>query len=206
MKRFVLAMAMAVTGLGGCATTADLPPAEAIRYHLGPQSIARGTVAVQPLETTPGAQPSLEYRTYAAAVESELLRNGYTLARPGAQPEFVAVAAFRRGMEQGPPRRSPVSIGIGGGGFDVGRRGGGAGGGVGVGFPIGGGRGRDLVVSELSVTIKRRVDQSPVWEGSARAAADARDPAAATDALARRLASTLFTGFPGESGRTIEVR
>lgn len=202
--RALTGLTLAVAGLAGCATTPGLPPAEAIRYHLG-QPIARGTVAVQPLETTPGAQPSLEYRAYAAAVEAELLRNGYTLAPAGAAPEFVAVAAFRRGTEVGPPRRSPISIGLGGGGFSGGRRGGGVGLGGGVGFPIGGGRGRDIVVSELSVTIKRRADQSPIWEGQARAAADARDPGAATDALAGRLARALFTDFPGQSGRTIEV-
>lgn len=192
-------------GLAGCATTAGTPPAEAIRYHLG-QPIARGTVAVEPLQTTTGVPPSIEYRSYAAAVEAELLRNGYSRATPGATPEYVATVAFRRGVEQGPPRRSPISIGIGGGGFSGGRRGGGVGLGGGLGFPIGGGRGRDLVVSEMSVTIKRRADQSPIWEGSARAGADARDPTSATDALATRLAQALFTDFPGESGRTIEVR
>ena len=199
------ALAAAGLGLAGCATTAGTPPAEAIRYHLG-QPIARGTVAVQPLQTTAGVPPSLEYRAYAAAVEAELLRNGYTRAAPGATPEYVATVAFRRGVEQGPPRRSPVSIGIGGGGFSGGRRGGGVGLGGGVDFPIGGGRSRDLVVSELAVTIKRRADQSPIWEGNARAGADVRSSDAQTDALAARLARALFTGFPGESGRTIEVR
>ena len=61
-------------------------------------------------------------------------------------------------------------------------------------------------MSELSVTVKRRADQSPIWEGNARAAADVRSSDAQTDALAARLARALFTGFPGESGRTIEVR
>jgi len=91
-----------------------------------------------------------------------------------------------------------------GGGADFGRRSA-VGGGVGLGIPIGSRRGREIVVSELGVTIKRRADQSPVWEGSARAAADIRNPGAATDALAQRLARALFTGFPGQSGLTIEV-
>ncbi len=200
-----LAALGASAGLAGCATTARTPPAEAIRYHLG-EPIARGSVAVEPLQTTAGVSPSLEYRGYAAAVEAELLRNGYTRPAPGAGPEYVATVAFRRGVEQGPPRRSPFSIGIGGGGFSGGRRGGGVGLGGGVGFPLGGGRARELVVSELAVTIKRRADQSPIWEGNARAGADARDPASDADALAGRLARALFTGFPGESGRTIEIR
>jgi hypothetical protein len=200
-------MVLAVAGLGlaGCATTAGTPPAEAIRYHLG-QPIARGTVAVEPLQTTAGIPPSLEYRSYAAAVEAELLRNGYTRAAPGTTPQYVATVAFRRRNEAGPPRRSPVSIGIGGGGFSGGRRGGGVGLGGGIGFPLGGGRAQELVVSELAVTIKRRADLSPIWEGNAQAAADIRSSDAQTDALAARLARALFTGFPGESGRTIEVR
>jgi hypothetical protein len=197
--------ALALTGaLAGCATTASLPPAEAIRYHLG-APIERGSVAVEPLQTTPGATPSLEYRAYAAAVERELLRNGYTVAPAGTMPQYVASVAFRRGTELGAPRRSSFSIGLGGGGFSGGR-GGGVGLGGGVGIPIGGGGRREIVVSEMSVTIKRRADQSPVWEGNARAAADVRSTEAQVDALAARLARALFTGFPGESGRTIEVR
>lgn len=202
MKRLALVMAAGL-GLAGCATSSRLPPAEAIRYHLG-QPIARGTITVQPLETTPGAPPSLEYRSYAAAVESELLRNGYALAPAGTLPDFLATVAFRRGTQAGPPRRSPFSIGLGVGGADFGRHSA-VGGGLGVGVPVGGGGARQIVVSELEVAIRRRADQSRVWEGQSRAAADAGNPASDTGALAQRLARALFTGFPGESGRTIEI-
>ena len=202
MKRAILATAL-VMGLGGCATTLRTPPAEAIRYHLG-QPIVRGAVRVEPL-TAPGQPASLEYRTYAAAVEGELLKNGYTLAPAGATPDFLATVSFRRGTELGPPRRSPFSLGLGVGGASFGRRSA-TGGGVGVGFPVGGGGQTELVVSSLDVTIKRRLDQSPIWEGHAQAAADGRSPDADTPALAGRLARALFTGFPGQSGRTIEVR
>lgn len=201
--RAVLAVMLAAgAGLAGCATTPRTPPAEAIRYHLG-QPIPRGTIRVEPL-AAPGAPASLEYRTYAAAVEAELLRNGYTLAPPGVTPDFVGVVSFRRGTEVGPPRPSPFSIGLGLGGGSFGRRSA-VGGGLGVGLPIGSRRGREIVVSELGVTIKRRADQTPVWEGQARAAADLRDPLSDTGALAQRLAGALFTDFPGQSGRTIEV-
>jgi hypothetical protein len=199
----VLSTALLLAVTAGCTTTGGLPPAEAIRYHLG--SVERGSVSVQPLAPA-GTPVSLEFRAYADAVAAELARNGYPAAAPGARPQFVATVGFRRGTEVGPPRASPVSIGIGGGGFTGGRRGGGFGLGGGVGFPLGGGRGREIVVSELNVTIKRNADQSPVWEGSARAAADARRPEADTPVLAQRLATAVFTGFPGESGRTIEVR
>jgi hypothetical protein len=200
----VAVMMAAAVALSGCATTLNLPPTEAIRYHLG-EPIARGTVSVEPVGT-PGAPPSLEYQTYASAVQAELGRNGYAAAPAGTTPQFVAVLTFRRGTEAGPPRQSPVSIGLGGGGFSGGRRGGGVGLGGGIGFPLGGSRQSEVVVSELSVTIKRRVDQSPIWEGRAQTAVDARRPESATGPVARKLAQALFTNFPGESGRTIEVR
>jgi hypothetical protein len=201
-----LPLALSLTAaavLAGCATTAPLPPAQAIRYHLG--DVGRGSVQVTPVGT---AQPSLEYQGYARAVEAELTRNGYTVATAGTPAQYVATVAFRRANEVGPPRRSPISIGLGGGGFSGGgyRGGGGVGLGGGVSFPLGGGRGRDIVASELEVVISRRADQTRVWEGRAQAAADAADPASGTDALAARLAAAAFTGFPGESGRTIEVK
>lgn len=202
IKGLTLAAFGALT-LAGCATTAPLPPTESVRYHRGPETVGRGTIAVEPLAA--GAV-SLEFDTYAAAVRGELARSGYSPAAPGATPQYVAVVSYARSNRVGPPRRSPVSIGLGGGGFSGGRRGGGVGLGGGVGFPIGGGGNSALVVTELSVTIKQRVDQSPVWEGQAQTAADARSAGADAGAQAAKLAAALFTGFPGESGRTIEVR
>lgn len=191
-------------GLAACATTPALPPTEVVRYHLG-APIARGTVAVEPLA---GAAPaSLEFQSYASAVQAELVRVGYATSPAGARAEYVATVDFRRSTVEGPPRRSPVSIGIGGGGYSGGYRGGGVGLGGGLSFPVGGDRrGRELLVTELRVLIKRRADQQQVWDGSARAVTDIRAPDATADAQGRKLAAALFTGFPGDSGRTIEVR
>ncbi len=199
--RLALGLATAVA-LAGCATTLPLPPTESVRYHRGAETVGRGTIAVQPLAAGP---VSLEFETYAAAVRAELVRSGYAVAAPGATPQYVAVVSYARSNRVGPPRRSPLSIGIGGGGFSGGR-GGGVGLGGGVGFPVGGGGASAVVVTELSVTIRNRVDQSPVWEGQAQTAADARAAGSNAGAQAAKLAQALFTGFPGESGRTIEVR
>lgn len=198
VARSFIVLGLAAAGLAACTTTASLPPTEVVRYHLG-EPIARGTVAVQPV--TGGAPASLEFQTYANAVAAELYRSGYAAAAAGAQPEFVATVEFTRSEQAGPPRRSPISIGLGGGSFSGGRHGG-VGLGGGVGFPIGGGRRGSVLVAELSVTIKHRVDQSPVWEGHARGVSDIRT----ADAQAGKLAAALFTGFPGQSGRTIEVK
>jgi len=194
-----LALGVAAVTLAGCATTAPMPPMEVIRYHLG-QPIARGSIAVEPLSG--GAPASLEFKTYAAAVQTELLKVGYSVPAQGATPDYVATVGFTRTSREGPPRQSPISIGIGGGGFSGGRRGGGVGLGGGIGFPIGKSRPTVALVAELAVTIKRRVDQSPIWEGKAQGVSDIKG----ADEQAGKLARALFTGFPGESGRTITVK
>lgn len=202
--RSLLILAAAAGTLAACSTTGGrLPPTEVIRYHLG-EPIARGTIRVEPLSSTGPA--SIEFKTYAAAVETALLRNGYQLPTGDAQPDFVATVAFTRANRLGPPRPSPFSVGLGGGSFGGGR-GGGVGLGGGVSFPIGRSRPQEIIGTELSVQIKRRADQSPIWEGSARNIAPV-EAIARTDAQAQaaKLANALFTKFPGESGRTIEVK
>lgn len=204
MIRSLAPFGLAALALGGCTTTASLPPTQVVRYHLGDE-VARGTVAVQPVS---GGTPSLEFQSYAGAIQGELARIGYTPAAPGAQPDFIAITDFHASSQVGPPRRSPVSIGLGAGGFSGGgyRGGTAVGGDVGVGFPIGGGGRQAVLVSELSVTLKRRADQTAVWEGKAHGIVDARKPDATPPAQAQRLAAAMFTGFPGQSGRTIEVK
>lgn len=184
--------------LAGCANTGPVGgPAEVIRYHLD-QPLGRGTVIIQPADNV----AALSTEPYAAAVSRALNNVGYVQAAPGGGVDYIAVIDVRRRAYEGAPRRSGLSIGIGAGGFSGGRHGGfGVGGGVG--FPVGGGRRAAQDGVELSVTIKRRVDQSPIWEGHARAVAARNAPEADT---AEKLARALFTGFPGESGRTIEVR
>ena len=201
--RSILVLALAGASLTACATAPSLPPTEVLRYHLG-EPLDRGTIAVQPLSG--GAPASLEFKSYAAAVQGQLIKVGYNPPAPGAKPMLVATVAFTRTTQAGPPKQSPFSIGIGGGGFSGGRGGGGVGLGGGVGIPIGGG-GRDaILVTEMAVTIKRSIDQSPVWEGRAQTFADARKPDATSQIQAEKLARALFAGFPGESGRTIQVK
>lgn len=196
--RPLLLLALAATGLSGCASSLTLPPAEVIRYHLG-EPLARGTIAVEP--RTANGPAALEFRAYADAVAAELARVGYAPAASNPQAAFVALVDVRRTRQEGPPKRAPFSIGIGGGSFS-GNRGGGVGLGGGVGFPIGGGKPTQLVLTELSVTIKRRSDQTAIWEGQARGVSEL----AQADAQVGKLAGALFTGFPGQSGRTIEVK
>ena len=204
--RLLGSMMMAGTLLAGCTTTEHRLPTEVVRYHLE-QPIERGTVAVVP--GTPDGQAGLEFRPYADSVQRQLVAAGFTPVAPGAVPTYEVVVGFNSTDGVGPPRRAPFSIGLGVGGFDGGggrRGGGGVGLGGGVGFPIGGSGPRRVLLTQLDVTMKRHADQSAVWEGHAHTAAPLNSPAADTPAMADKLAAAMFAGFPGQSGRTIEVK
>jgi hypothetical protein len=190
---------MIVAGLGalalaGCTTTR---PVEVTRFHLD-QPIARGTIDVQPLAA--GGPASLEFKTYAAAVQGELLRIGYSAAPPGGTAQYLATVNFMRAsrgtIDEGPP----VTIGLGIGSF--GRH---VGGGGGAGFGIGKHRRKELITSELSVRITDRATGSTIWEGRAQLDGAVGSEEASPSATAAKLARALFKGFPGESGRTIKV-
>ncbi len=199
MRSVLIVIGMAAA-LAGCATGPSRFPVQATRFHFNAMT-DRGTIAVEPL--TGSGTASIEYKTYAAAVETELLRLGYTSPAPGATPQFLATVSFSRTTRPLPLRRSPVSVGLGGGGISGGR-GGGLGVGGGINFPLGSTGEREGVVTELSVRIRQGADA--VWEGQAQSLTDASAPDATAAAIAGRLARALFTDFPGESGRTIEVQ
>ncbi|HEU4969430.1 DUF4136 domain-containing protein [Sphingomonas sp.] len=184
---FLLASLLA---LGACATPS--PPVEVTRFHLGEVN-ERGTVAIEP---EPGARPGMEFDIYANAVANELNRLGFAQVDGVGQSLYVAVVDVRTAARERVGGGSPVSVGIGGstGGWHSGVGGG-------ISFGLGGRRGGLWVGAELSVQLKRRSDQTVVWEGRARGEAPERDSAA----LAGRLANALFRDFPGQSGRTISV-
>jgi len=192
----LLTAALMVTG---CATAPASFPTEVTRYRA--DEVGRGTVALVPDE---GIDNGPEYQAYALAVGEALAKQGYTLVPDGSKSVYVAKIGFH--VEARPVReRSPFSIGLGGGSWS-GNRGGGVGLGGGVSFPIGRGRDREDALSMLSVKINQRQGDLGVWEGRAQARAIGVVGNAVADKLAPKLATALFTGFPGESGRTIEVK
>lgn len=186
----------AMLALAGCA--AQTPPIEVTRFHLD-QPIAPGELAVEPRDHA--ADESLEFSVYADAVRAALGRFGFRAAPDLAASELVAVVDVRSGAREALPRRSPLSIGIGGGSF-----GGGVGIGGGVSFPIGKAKSGEMIATQLSVQLKRRSEGTVVWEGRARGEARVGTPYGTPRAMAGRLADALFKGFPGESGRTITVQ
>ncbi|MDO6415536.1 DUF4136 domain-containing protein [Sphingomonas sp. BIUV-7] len=196
MRLKPLAAAVAVLALAGCATT---PSTRVTRFHLG-QPIARGEIAVEPL--VPADRDSLEYQTYASIVGAELAKIGFSEAPGLKQSEQVAVVSVERGSRETLAQRSPVSVGVGGstGGY------GGGGVGLGISFPIGKKRSNEIVMTRLSVQIKRRSEGTVIWEGRAESSAAGGSAAAEPGTTVKMLASALFRDFPGVSGRTITVK
>ena len=191
---FLSPFLLPLLALGACTST--IPPVEVTRFHLS-QPFERGAVTIVP--AAPGDGDSLEFRTYAQALAKAMAPLGFTGPQGEGQP-LIAELEFSRGTRAAMARRSPVSIGIGGGSF-------GRGGGIGIGtsFGLGGGGNRDVVISRLSVRIKQKSDGKSLWEGRAETSAEARSAGAQPGLAADKLAAALFRDFPGRSGETITV-
>ncbi|HEY0326997.1 MAG TPA: DUF4136 domain-containing protein [Allosphingosinicella sp.] len=198
---FVRAAVIAVAvSLSGCATTDGgivSSGVDVTRFHLGSEP-ARGIISVEPIDASQAR--SFEFHRFANAVERELTRLGWQVARGNTRSEQVALVRVSQGAREG-ARRSGFSIGIGGGGY----LGGGFGAGGGVQVPIGGYRPNMIVGTELAVRLQRRSDGTAMWEGRAQMEARGNTPLANAANAVDRLAPALFQGFPGESGRTIRV-
>lgn len=201
MKGWRIAAALGTAGLvlAGCSTGG--PRTSVTRFHLG-QPIARGQITVEPL--VPSLRGTPEFQTYANIVGAQLARAGFNEAPGLATSEQVAAIAVEFGTREA-PRRGGLTLGLGLGGGSYGYHGG-AGGGAGVAVPVGGGRGREIVATRLIVQIKRRSDATTIWEGRAETTAPAGSPAAQPADAVQRLATALFTDFPGVSGRTVTVK
>lgn len=193
MRHLVAVIASALL-LSACAAT--IPPVEVTRFHLG-EAPSAASAAIEPLGSSD--PQSLEFRTYAAAVSRQLARLGYGEA--AAASPYIAAIAITRDTRAALRRRSPVTIGVGGGT-------GGYGGGIGIGasFGLGGNKARETVIVELSVRLIARKDRSTLWEGRARTEAPANAPGAQPGLAADALAVALFRDFPGVSGQTVTIR
>lgn len=163
-------------------------PVEVTRFHTG--AAAAGTIAVMPPEGV--AADSLEFQTHARAVMAELLKAGFSAPTPSAAPDLIAT--LRLEQQPAPAKRSPFSIGIGGGSF--GRN---VGVGGGINLPVGGSGGG--MATRLALQI-RKADGTAVWEGRAEQNSGKATLAATVPVLAR----ALLAGFPGPNGETVKVK
>ena len=186
--------------LSGCATS--VAPVEVTRFHAGSSVAQAGGIVVEPQIGPPVDQ--LEFRTYAGAVSQELQRIGFVDEagrQTGTPSQYVALISYDRTV-QSPyaDSRSPVSVGVGG---STGSYGSGLGVGIGINLS---GKPKDVVVTRLSVQIRRRADRAAIWEGRAETSGKVGTPASQPGLAAGKLASALFKGYPGKSGQTITVK
>ena len=195
--RQLTAPALAVLLLAACTTGGGI---EVTRFHLN-QPVPRASVAV--VATDPVVAQSLEFRTYAAAVAGELARVGFdTAVAPGSATYLAAVSITQQ--SHAVQRPSPFRIGLGLGGFGGGgyRGGTAVGGGVGVSAPVGKGRIDETKFNTLSIKLKRRADETLIWEGTATDLTTGRDPNSSLSAAVPALAHAMLSDFPGRSGVT----
>jgi hypothetical protein len=183
-----IALLICLATLAACATSQ--PRTEITRFHLN-QPIPAEAVLI---EAAASADPvSLEYQTYEQYVTAELSKLGFVAG--DASADLVAEVGVSRGLQAVAPKRSPVSVGVGGGSY-----GGSSGVSGGVSFPVGGSSGGERYVTELKVTLIKVSTKSVLWEGTVRQESETAPASPAANMQA--LAQALFAGFPGESGKT----
>lgn len=197
-KLYLRAALVAATALVASCAGPGAQRADVTRFHLG-QPVARSTVFVTP--ANPADAASLEFRTYAAAVTEELRQAGFTPAPSLQQAEITAVLGARQTTREALSGGSGLSVGIGGGTF--GRN-------VGIGgslnIPVGQRRPNEIVVSMIELQLKRRSENSVMWEGRAMTEARGGTQGSALSAVVPALADALLRDFPGPSGQTVRVK
>ena len=178
MRGLPILLAAALAGCASVTGGSDGGGVDVTRTHLG-QVLARPQIAVEPGNAAASGTP--EFRGFAAAVERQLVRHGYSLAPNPAASEQIARVSVQQGS------RATLTSG----------------------WPAGLGRGSNrpnMVATLLDVRIQRRSDGTVFWQGRAVTEAPADSPNAQPSVAVERLAEALFRDFPGESGRTIRVR
>jgi hypothetical protein len=188
---FKITLTLLIVIVAGCASQPQ-SSIEVTRFHLN-KDIAPQNINIEPAKGVDDS--SLEYQSYATAVANELAELGFTSVDGNDAPLFAAVKISRQ-VQQQAPKRSPFSIGIGGGSF-------GSSGGVsgGVSVPLGGSSGGEALVNTLDVQLIRRAENAVSWEGEAIASNDG----GAGFVSVEQLTAALFKGFPGASGKTVKV-
>lgn len=190
-----IAAAIGLLALGGC--VAPIGPVEVTRFHLPDTSVlGRGTITVEPAPGQDG--DSMEFRSYATAVERQLAIVGYSIA-PGGASSQVALLKLDRQTWRPERGRGPVSVGVGGAAGSWG-----SGAGIGLGIDLSGPPPQQ-VETTMAVVIKDRAAGTRLWEGRASFTVRASSPLASTQLGAPKLAEALFRDFPGQSGETIQV-
>jgi Domain of unknown function (DUF4136) len=194
MKKYSL-LAAAIASLTLSACVVPTGPVEVTRFNRVADGYVYGNGSY--IATPAKASDALSLSPYLAAVAREMQQIGYSEKLDNSDV-IAEVSVSARKIEA--PRRSPVSVGVGG---STGSYGSGVG--VGLGFDLGALGNKDSVQTTLSVRLLRRSDNLVIWEGRAVQSAGAKSPAAQPGIAASKLASALFDDFPGISGETVTV-
>ena len=216
MLRLALAALLAVSLLGGCASTVTT---QVTSFHQLADSLKGRRFAIVP---SAEQSSSLEFGAYADLVREALVSKGLVDAGAnpgGGSPELGVsltydVSGSTAGVRGGTSGYGGFGVGSGGG-FSM------SGIGIGIGFPIGGGGGESaLYQRSLTVQIDRlgarseAVGQSPSASGAAapgsprifEARAFSEGDSASLAPVMRSMVQAIFEDFPGQSGRTRVVQ
>ena len=200
MRRHALIVTALMLALPAAAHAATVT-VEVTRFHmLAPPApaITGAAIVVEPVQAAADVgqlQQSLQFGVLAAAANGEFARAGFKPMAAGQPADYAARIALT-GSSEMVQRRSPISIGIGGG---TGGWNGGVGGGLS--FPIGGGA-RTATSALMTMQIRRLSDNSTVWEARATTIAPGADPMSAAPALLQ----ALLKGFPGPNGQSTRLK
>ena len=144
---------------------------------------------------------ALEFAVIAVAVERELTRLGWTVARGNARSEQVAMVRSSQGT-RAPRRAAPASASASAAApAAIAAASASA---VGATIPVGGSG--PIVIDRACGPHPAPLRRDRLLGGPGELEARAARPLASRAAAADRLAAALFQDFPGESGRTIRVR
>lgn len=185
---------VAVLALAGCATNSGI---DVTRFHLN-QPIPADSIELQP---APGVDAnSLEFRNHAAVVAGDLAVHGFRQPERPGMSGYIGVLRVEQTSQfrQGNSSRATVGIGGATGGSNL--RVGGS-----MQVPVGGNRDNMVLVNSLSLQMRRRSENTTVWEGRAveQVAGNAQGTLTAS---VPRLSRALFQNFPGPSGQTVRVQ
>lgn len=176
---------------------------EVTRFHT-PESLAEAQPGPIALAIGNGFEGSdLEARAWLNAVGAALTEQGFTIDPEATRMARVSLTqkVFKDDSSR---RNSGVSVGVGVGGGNYGRSSG-VNLGVGLGFLLGGKKSREQLATTLEVVFEDAAG-THLWEGRAQTNLKASAKDAQPAKLAPEMAEALFSGFPGESGATIEVK
>jgi hypothetical protein len=162
------------------------------------QALGHGPIAVAPAGES--LADERERATYEAALIDRLAGVGYDTATKAAVSQTVEFTIRHAEVAPAQARRNPVrgSMAVGvdsrGGSYES----------LAVGVDL-----RKPLKALLSTRLEARIrgaDGAVLWEGRADIATREGDPKWSDQAIAGKLASALFSGFPGRNGETIADR